>query len=122
MFQSYAVFPHLSCVDNVAFSVKMRGVEKETCRSRAPRVTAPSSRWTITPSACAIIGRSTAARFPGSGAHHGDGLGYILAHKDAGGTASSAAAARYHFCPVMHSQDEAMALADLVVVIECRQN
>lgn len=26
MFQSYALFPHLSCLDNVAFSLKMRGV------------------------------------------------------------------------------------------------
>jgi putative spermidine/putrescine transport system ATP-binding protein len=28
MFQSYALFPHLSCVDNVAFSLRMRGVGK----------------------------------------------------------------------------------------------
>jgi len=35
MFQSYALFPHLSCVDNVAFSLKMRGVEKEARRKRA---------------------------------------------------------------------------------------
>ena len=28
MFQSYALFPHLSCLDNVAFSLKMRGVDK----------------------------------------------------------------------------------------------
>jgi putative spermidine/putrescine transport system ATP-binding protein len=35
MFQSYALFPHLSCVDNVAFSLKMRGVDKATRRARA---------------------------------------------------------------------------------------
>ena len=35
MFQSYALFPHLSCVDNVAFSLKMRGAEKEARRKRA---------------------------------------------------------------------------------------
>ncbi|WP_460450844.1 ABC transporter ATP-binding protein [Alsobacter sp. SYSU BS001988] len=35
MFQSYALFPHLSCVDNVAFSLKMRGVEKAVRRARA---------------------------------------------------------------------------------------
>jgi putative spermidine/putrescine transport system ATP-binding protein len=35
MFQSYALFPHLSCVDNVAFSLKMRGVEKAARRKRA---------------------------------------------------------------------------------------
>ena len=28
MFQSYALFPHLSCADNVAFSLRMRGVDK----------------------------------------------------------------------------------------------
>ena len=35
MFQSYALFPHLDCTDNVAFSLKMRGVDKETRRARA---------------------------------------------------------------------------------------
>ena len=35
MFQSYALFPHLSCVDNVAFSLKMKGVEKAKRRARA---------------------------------------------------------------------------------------
>jgi putative spermidine/putrescine transport system ATP-binding protein len=35
MFQSYALFPHLSCVDNVAFSLKMKGVDKATRRAKA---------------------------------------------------------------------------------------
>ena len=35
MFQSYALFPHLDCTDNVAFSLRMRGVDKETRRARA---------------------------------------------------------------------------------------
>ena len=35
MFQSYALFPHLSCVDNVAFSLKMKGVDRTTRRRRA---------------------------------------------------------------------------------------
>jgi putative spermidine/putrescine transport system ATP-binding protein len=38
MFQSYALFPHLSCVENVAFSLKMRGVDKEARRARAMQV------------------------------------------------------------------------------------
>ena len=38
MFQSYALFPHLDCTDNVAFSLKMRGIDKETRRARALEV------------------------------------------------------------------------------------
>jgi putative spermidine/putrescine transport system ATP-binding protein len=35
MFQSYALFPHLPAVDNVAFSLKMRGVAKAERRAKA---------------------------------------------------------------------------------------
>ncbi len=35
MFQDYALFPHLSCLDNVAFSLKMSGVAKAKRRERA---------------------------------------------------------------------------------------
>ena len=35
MFQSYALFPHLSVTDNVAFSLKMKGVDSVTRRRRA---------------------------------------------------------------------------------------
>ena len=35
MFQSYALFPHLSVLDNVAFSLKMKGVDKRVRHSRA---------------------------------------------------------------------------------------
>ena len=37
MFQSYALFPHLSCVDNVAFSLKMRGMSKDERRKNRRR-------------------------------------------------------------------------------------
>ena len=39
MFQSYALFPHLNCLDNVAFSLKMRGVGKAE-RHKTARTTA----------------------------------------------------------------------------------
>lgn len=35
MFQNYALFPHLSCTDNVAFPLKMRGVGKDKRRRQA---------------------------------------------------------------------------------------
>jgi putative spermidine/putrescine transport system ATP-binding protein len=35
MFQSYALFPHLSILDNVAFYLKMRGVGKDERRQKA---------------------------------------------------------------------------------------
>jgi putative spermidine/putrescine transport system ATP-binding protein len=35
MFQSYALFPHLNCLDNVAFSLKMRGIGKIERHARA---------------------------------------------------------------------------------------
>ena len=35
MFQNYALFPHLTVVDNVAFSLKMKGVDTKTRRDRA---------------------------------------------------------------------------------------
>ena len=38
MFQSYALFPHLSVKDNVAFSLKMKGVDKATRHARAMKL------------------------------------------------------------------------------------
>jgi len=35
MFQSYALFPHLSALDNVAFSLKMKGVDKTARQKKA---------------------------------------------------------------------------------------
>jgi putative spermidine/putrescine transport system ATP-binding protein len=35
MFQHYALFPHLDCLENVAFSLKMRGVDRQTRHARA---------------------------------------------------------------------------------------
>src|SRR3954462_8915195 len=35
MFQSYALFPHLSVIDNVAFALKMRGIDRATRHKRA---------------------------------------------------------------------------------------
>src|SRR5580700_10311473 len=38
MFQSYALFPHLSVIDNVAFALKMRGIAKTERHAEAKRL------------------------------------------------------------------------------------
>ena len=38
MFQSYALFPHLNCLDNVAFSLRMRGMSKKDRHKKAREV------------------------------------------------------------------------------------
>src|ERR1700740_2989029 len=38
MFQSYALFPHLNCVDNVAFSLRMRGASKTERHAKAREI------------------------------------------------------------------------------------
>jgi putative spermidine/putrescine transport system ATP-binding protein len=38
MFQSYALFPHLTVIDNVAFALKMRGVEKTIRHGKARKL------------------------------------------------------------------------------------
>jgi putative spermidine/putrescine transport system ATP-binding protein len=38
MFQSYALFPHLTVIDNVAFALKMRGVEKAQRYAKARKL------------------------------------------------------------------------------------
>ena len=40
MFQSYALFPHLTCADNIAFNLKVRGVGKAERRRRAQEMLA----------------------------------------------------------------------------------
>ena len=38
MFQNYALFPHLNCIDNVAFPLKMRGIKKAARHVEASKV------------------------------------------------------------------------------------
>ncbi len=38
MFQSYALFPHLTVLDNVAFRLKMQGIKKRERRAQAHEV------------------------------------------------------------------------------------
>jgi putative spermidine/putrescine transport system ATP-binding protein len=129
MFQSYALFPHLSCLDNVAFSLRMRGVGKEERRAKAAemlhRVHLPEmaerrpaqlsggqqqrvalARALITNPSVLLLDEPLSALDPFLRGKMREELKRL--QRDLGIT----------FVHVTHAQDEAMALADLVVVME----
>jgi putative spermidine/putrescine transport system ATP-binding protein len=128
MFQSYALFPHLDCVDNVAFSLKMKGVGREERRASAremlervdmgryaARLPAQLSggqqqrvalaRALVTRPKALLLDEPLSALDPFLRARMREELKRL--QKDLG----------ISFVHVTHSQEEAMALADLVVVM-----
>ncbi|WP_029008710.1 ABC transporter ATP-binding protein [Azospirillum halopraeferens] len=128
MFQSYALFPHLDCVDNVAFSLKMKGMPAAERRERAramlervhmdayaARLPAQLSggqqqrvalaRALITEPSVLLLDEPLSALDPFLRDRMREELKRL--QTDLGIT----------FIHVTHSQSEAMALADLVVVM-----
>jgi putative spermidine/putrescine transport system ATP-binding protein len=129
MFQSYALFPHLNCLDNVAFSLKARGILKPARHAKAREYLAlvqmekfaerlPSqlsggqqqrvalSRSLITEPRVLLLDEPLSALDPFLRGRVREELKRL--QRELGIT----------FIHVTHSQDEAMALADLMVVME----
>ena len=129
MFQNYALFPHLNCLDNVAFSQRMRGIAKSKRTKRAMELLSrvdmdqyaermPSqlsggqqqrvalARALITNPDVLLLDEPLSALDPFLRMRMRSELRQL--QKDLGIT----------FIHVTHSQDEAMALADLVVVMQ----
>ena len=128
MFQSYALFPHLDCTDNVAFSLRMRGVPRDKRRAEAlemlkrvemdrfaGRLPAQLSggqqqrvalaRALITNPRALLLDEPLSALDP------------FLRIKMREELKALQTRLGISFIHVTHSQDEAMALADLVVVM-----
>ena len=128
MFQSYALFPHLTALDNVAFGLKMRGVERAKRRAEAQafldlvhmsdyagRLPAQLSggqqqrialaRALITKPKVLLLDEPLSALDPFLRGRMREELKRL--QRELGIT----------FVHVTHSQDEAMALADLAVVM-----
>ncbi|RJT39083.1 ABC transporter ATP-binding protein [Mesorhizobium waimense] len=128
MFQSYALFPHLDLIDNVAFSLKMKGVGKDERRAKAldmlklmqmeayaPRRPAQLSggqqqrvalaRALITDPEALLLDEPLSALDP------------FLKIRMRAELKKLQTSLGITFVHVTHSQEEAMALADLIVVM-----
>ncbi|MBL6076470.1 ABC transporter ATP-binding protein [Belnapia sp. T18] len=129
MFQSYALFPHLSCLDNVAFSLRMRGmakaerhakaremlrlVELEALADRLPAQLSGGQQQRVALARALVTNPATLLLDEPLSALDPFLRGRVRAElkrfqRELGIT----------FVHVTHSQDEALALADLVVLMK----
>src|SRR3954467_11366732 len=128
MFQSYALFPHLDLIDNVAFSMKMKGVDKTERRAKAlEMLTLMQMEGYATRRPAQLSGgqqqRAALARalIPDPEAllleEPLSALDPFLKIRMRAELKKLQTSLGITFVHVTHSQEEAMALADLVVVM-----
>jgi len=128
MFQSYALFPHLSALDNVAFSLKMRGVDRTTRHARAMELLERVSLGALAARKPAELSGGQQQRVALARALINEpkvllldeplsALDPFLRIRMRAELKEWQAKLSMTFVHVTHSQEEAMALADLVVVM-----
>src|ERR1700751_5026949 len=128
MFQSYALFPHLNCIDNVAFSLRVRGVPKverpakardlprsgdmEECAERLPAQLSGGQQQRVALARALVSNPSVLLLDEPLSA-----LDPFLRGRMRGGLRRFQRQFGISFVHVTHSQDEALALADLIIVM-----
>ncbi|HTS53717.1 MAG TPA: ABC transporter ATP-binding protein [Burkholderiales bacterium] len=129
MFQSYALFPHLTCVDNVAFNLKVRGVPKAERHRRAREMLARVRMETFADRLPAQLSGGQQQRIALARALITDprvllldeplsALDEFLRLQMRGELRRIQAEVGITFIHVTHTQMEAIALADMVVVMD----
>lgn len=128
MFQFYALFPHLDVTDNVAFSLKMKGVAKDERRARAAEMLKLVHMETFATRKPAQLSGGQQQRVALARALITDpeallldeplsALDPFLKIRMRAELKRLQSSLGITFVHVTHSQEEAMALADLVVVM-----
>ena len=129
MFQNYALFPHLSCLDNVAFSLRMRGVRTAERAQRAREFLALVHMDGFADRLPAQLSGGQQQRVALARALVGQPRVLLLDEPLSALDPFLRARVREElkrlqrelgitFIHVTHSQDEAMALADMMVVMQ----
>ena len=128
VFQSYALYPHMTVDENMAFALKVAKVPKRRDRrARRRRRLASSSSSLSRPQAGPALGRPAPARRDGPGDHPRAARSSCSTSRSPTSTPSCAApcgsrssacnAARHHAIYVTHDQIEAMTMADKIVIM-----
>jgi ABC-type Fe3+/spermidine/putrescine transport system ATPase subunit len=127
VFQNYALFPHLTVEQNVAFPLEMRSVPRAQIRERSPRSCSSSALASCRAAAARALGRPAATRRASRDRSYSTGTAAPrravrrarpqASRADAARGEAAAAAAGLTALFVTHDQEEALVLSDRIAVM-----